>query len=463
MYAQLKIKKLSNVYKLYVFCSKNPESINSISKVRALQPTIIIDESIASTEIINGVEYYVVPDKQDVNLPGVTWNGPKLNIIPTTEYETSVEVVKINDYTYANKLILNELITPTTGVMLYYSVIGIDESQTVNGGNPITHLSKAVGVLMKSSFKTEGTRHIYSCENNTDSDTDVWNYVSSCSWDEDIVIGDFNNDSNMKRFGNPFVAKVPMFNNDDIIVHTKPLANNNFIVLEVLNPWKKNNETYNYRKLKSFKVQNVYDEQYSDFSLPTYQSLLPVSIEKMIIIEQRDATDSTSPYPMPYLQTTASENFHVYEVVRKDGLYYNILEHKKLGFNKWNIPIEETRFQRYIISGGSIAPAPYAPEEVIPLIPTQGGGLIIGDPEQISGIGGAGSSGNTGDSTTIPAVPIIPPSPAEKIIGVFSEGSVQDTIKMQLEAFPAHSYKYTVYLLDVYGNLSDPAFVSVNL
>lgn len=478
MYAQLTIPKLSNTYKLYVYCSKNPESINTISKVRALQPTLIIDEAVAQTKSVNGKDCYVVPDKQDVNLPGVTWNGPKLTILPTTEYETEVGVVKINDYTYVNTLSLHELITPVQGVMLYYSVIGIDDSQTINGGNPITHLSKVAGTLMRIPFKDNGARHIYSCDNNTDSGDDVWTYIGSCAWDEEISIGDLSDISNFDRFGNPFVETVPIFKNEDISVDKRPLSSNDFVVLEVPNPWQKNNQTYNFRKLKSFKVQNVSDEQYSDFSMPTFQSLLPVSIEKMIILEMKDAENPNSPIPIPYTTAAENENFHVYEVVRKDGIYYNVLKHKSLGFNKFNIPIEDTRFPTYAIIDGEVVEVPPVPQEVIPLIPTIGGGLIVGDPEELPPIvsdepeelnaGDIPPVGpDTSDGPEEPEEPEEPqptlPRQIEKVIGVFSEGSVQDTIRIQLEAHPAHNYKYTIYLLDVYGNVSDPAFLFVEM
>lgn len=465
MYAQLTIPKLSNTYKLYVYCSKNPESINTIAKVRTLQPTLIIDEAVASTKTVNGVESYVIPDKPDVSLPGITWFGPKLTIIPTTEYETGIDVLKVNDYTYMNVLTMKELVTPTYGVMLYYSVIGVDETQVVNGGHPITHLSKVAGILMKAPFKDNGTRHIYSCDNSTDSTSDVWKYIGACSWDEEIRLGDISDMGAYNRYGCPFVTTVPIFKNEDIKVSVKPLASNNFVVMEIPNPWRQNNEKYNYRKLKSFKVQNVADEQYSDFSAPTFQSLLPVSIEKMVILEMKDAENPGSPIPIPYAAASENENFHVYEVVRKDGIYYNVLEHKKLGFNKFNIPIEETRFPKTVLVDDKPVVLPDVPAEVIPLIPTLGGGLIVGEPEPTP-------PGTVPDTPALgvpaPTTPVIPTDvPAstirrvEKVIGVFSEGSVQDTIRIQLEAYPAHTYKYTIYLYDIYGNVSQPAFLFV--
>ena len=138
-----------------------------------------------------------------------------------------------------------------------------------------------------------------------------------------------------------------------------------------------NNKTYNYRKLKSYKVQTVYDEQYSEFSIPTYQSLMPVSIEKMIILEKEDTED------IPTLENK-DDSVKVRQIIRKDGLYYKAASHRKLGFNKYNIPLEEDT-------------------------------------------------------------------------AVFSEGSVQDLIKMQIEALPNHVYSFAIYIMDVYGNISEPA------
>ena len=101
------------------------------------------------------------------------------------------------------------------------------------------------------------------------------------------------------------------------------------MVLEIPNIWQQNNKTYNYRKLKSYKIQTVYNEQYSEFSVPTYQSLMPVSIEKMIILEKEDTEE------FPTLENINDESVKVREIIRKDGLYYKKSTHRKLGFNKY--------------------------------------------------------------------------------------------------------------------------------
>lgn len=374
--AKITIPKMSDTYKLYIYRAKSAESINTISKVKAMTPTIVIDESIAETQNINGVECYVLYDTSSPNSPDITYNGPIPNLVPVTEYETKVTVIPVNDYTYVNQLSLNELPIKYNGTMLYYSVIGVDEAN-----NLITHLSKVNGVMIDSDYQTEGTRHLYSCNNYTGEDTDVWNYVSSISWNEDIKIGDINDQATMAKLGIPMVETVNIFSGEDVNCATKSVVSRNFMVLEIPNPWQRNNKEYNYRKLKSYKLQNVYNEQYGDFSEPTYQSLLPVSIEKMLILKKTDAENPDEPIPVEH---SSNEDIEVYQIIRKDGIYYNAKDHRKLGLNKYNIPLEERT-------------------------------------------------------------------------GIFSEASVQEEIRMQVEALPNHVYSYTIYLFDVYGNVSAPA------
>lgn len=372
--AKLTIPKLSDKYKLYIYRSKSAESINTIAKVKELNPVIIIDESIAETQIINDIECYVIYDKADFTATGVTYNGPIPNLVPTTEYETEINVIPINNYTYVNQLKLNELPIKYNGTMLYYSVIGVDEAN-----NLITHLSKINGVMIDSNYQSEGTRHLYSCNDyDEENKTGTWNYIASISWNEEIKIGDITDPATMKRFGNPMIETVPIFSGDKVNASLRPVTSRNFMVLEIPNPWQRNNKEYNYRRMKSFKLQNVCDEQYSDFSEPTYQSLLPVSLEKMVILK---CTDPVNPDEVISLDNTECET---YQIIRKDGIYYNAKDHRKLGLNKYNIPLEEK-------------------------------------------------------------------------VGIFSESSVQDQIKMQVEALPNHIYSYTIYLFDVYGNISEPA------
>ena len=62
MHCRITIPKMSDHYKLYVYSAKTADSINTISKVRAMQPVFIIDEAVAETQTINGKECYVIDD-----------------------------------------------------------------------------------------------------------------------------------------------------------------------------------------------------------------------------------------------------------------------------------------------------------------------------------------------------------------------------------------------------------------
>ena len=373
--AKIIIPKMSDTNKLYVYRSKNPEDINTISKIKTIMPTIMIDESTAEAQMVNGKQCYIVYDRANFIAPGVTYYGPIPNLVPTTEYETEITVEQVNSYTFVNQLTLHEMPIKYNGTMLYYSVIGVDERNDV-----ITHLSKVSGVMINSEYK-QGSRHVYACNDYTGSDSDIWEFLCTASWNETIVIGNINDPAKLSRFGSPMVEVVNIFSGGDVNAATRMVPSRNFMVLEIPNPWQHNNKRYNYRKMKSFKIQNVHDEQYGDFSEPTYQSLLPVSIERMVILRK---TDSAYPEAIIPVADMTKEDIELYQIIRKDGIYYNAKEHRRLGLNKYNIPLEEK-------------------------------------------------------------------------IGIFSESSVQDQIKMQVEALPNHVYSYTIYLFDVHGNISSPA------
>lgn len=369
-YTKITIPKMSDTYKLYIYRSKSADDINTISKIRTLSPIAIIDESTASFKMISGRKCYEIYDKptDDIEI-GVEYLGPPQNALPTIDYETNISIIPLNKYTYVNQVTLNPLPIDYKGTMFYYSVIGVDETN-----NLITHLSKVSGVLVKCPYTT-GTRHLYSCDDYQDKETDEWKYVGAISFDEDIIIGNLLDKMSYDKLGCPVIEKVNIFKGENVNVSLRPVASNNFMVLEIPNVWQKNNKTYNYRKLKSYKVQFTVNEQYSDFSFPSYQSLLPVSIEKMIILEREDTE---------FVPTFDDERTITREIIRKDGVNYKRNVHRKLGFNKYNIPLEEKT-------------------------------------------------------------------------AVFSESSVQDLIKMQIEALPGHTYSFAIYLVDVYGNMSEPA------
>ena len=101
----------------------------------------------------------------------------------------------------------------------------------------------------------------------------------------------------------------------------------------------------------------------------------------MLILRRKDPKDETAIIPF---EDSVSEDVDTYQIIRKDGIYYNASEQRRLGLNKYNIPVEETT-------------------------------------------------------------------------AVFSESSVQDYIKIQIAALPNHIYSYTIYLIDVYGNISSPS------
>lgn len=374
-YAKIMIPRMSESYKIYVFRSRFSEDINSITKIKDMSPVFMIDESIAKGIPINGKEMYVLYDKQQGHGKGITYYGPPPSIIPVTEYETNIEIAKINTYTYVNVLKLNPLPVKHRGVMYYYSAIGVDENNQF-----ITHLSKIVGVLLTCPYDINGTRHIYSCNDYKDNEENKWTYDSSVSWREEIRIGDINNSYELERFGIPVVETVPSLKKEEITASIREVPTRNFLTLEIPNPWMKNNREYNFRKLKSFKIRNVAEEQYSGFSEPTFQSVLPVSIEKLLILCKIDAEN---PEEIIQIGEPITESVKHYEIIRKDGIYYNRLEHKKLGLNKFCIPRNED-------------------------------------------------------------------------VAIFSESSVQEKIKTQIEALPAHIYSFSFYLIDVYGKLSEP-------
>lgn len=370
---KVRIPKMSNNRKIYVYRAMNADSINTISKVKDMTPVIIIDEAVAID--VNG--YYEVEDWNTASQPGITYNGPLPNTLPSTEYSSSIKIVQSNQYTYVNAMHLEALPLNYNGTMIYYSAIGVDETN-----NLITHLSKVNGILIDNDYKSESVRYIYSCNDYQQKDTDVWEYVNSLPWGQDIIIGDITDKPMLNRFGNPFVPIVQPIDKDKCKISTRPVLNQNMAVLEFQNPWQKNNKHFNYRKLKSYKVQNVSAHQYSEYSTPTYQSLLPVSIEKMIILQKIDPVNIDTIIPL------GDTGANVFEIIRKDGIYYNAKTHKTLGFNKYNIPLGET-------------------------------------------------------------------------VAVFSEASVQDTINIQVETFAAHRYAYTIYLMDIYGNVSEPTHITL--
>lgn len=325
-----KIKSDTNL-KLYVYRSTNADDINTISKVANLQPILVIDQNIAEVHTVNGKECYIVNDTPDETIDGVSYNGPQLNVVPIKEYETEINLIMLNSYTPVNELILNPLeLNHKEGIVFYYSVIGVDE---VN--NQMTHLSKVNGVLVNYIQTKDLTREVWSCDDYNDNENDVWEKVNTVEYNEtseSIRIGNINRPYLIEKLELPMVQKVPKISEINVSLHS--LISNTFMVLEIQNPWQNNNQEFNYRKLKSYKVRNVYNSIYGEFSVPTYQSKLPVSIEKMVILMR------TNPDDVNDVIKIDDQNAKKFEIIRRDGIFYDRLKHKSLGYNSWSIPLE---------------------------------------------------------------------------------------------------------------------------
>lgn len=341
--AKLIIPALDNkAYDLYVYRSRSANDIDSISKVANLTPVMVIKQSQAMTTNYHGKECYIVYDKPQ-NTNGITYNGPSINNIPIEEYETNINVININTYTFVSQLILSPMnLFHKQGIMFYYSVIGVDTN-----ANLMTHLSKINGVLVKYTENKDITKEIWSCDDYNDNENDVWKIVGVKEYDElddNISIGDINNDYEIQRYGYPFVETVPPITIDDISINSNTLVSNVYMTLTVKNPWQMNNSDYNYRKLKSYKIRSVYNNNYGEFSTPTFQSLLPVSIEKMIILMQTNPDDETAKLPP---SATDNDDCQRFVIIRRDGIYYDKDIHKSLGCNKYLINLSENKLNVY--------------------------------------------------------------------------------------------------------------------
>lgn len=327
---KIKVKPSDNKdLKFYIYRSKNANDINTIAKIKNLIPVIVIDEAIYSKSNLENNEY-VVYDSKEKTLPGVNYIGPEPVSIPATEYETVFTSHMYNEYTSSAILKLVPLEITYNGIMYYYSIIGVD-----NTNNLITHLSQVKAELLLSDYKNQGTREILACDNYTGFPQDTWYSIATPDWNTDIIFGDIENTITYNRYGTPFVDSVKIFKNTDIDVDTRCTMLFNHITMRIPNIWRMNNMEYNYRKLKSFKIRNIYDNKYGDFSEPTYQSNLPVSNEKMLIYKKEITTENLTTREAPI--DKSDNDLLVLTIIRKDGLYYNKLQHKILGCNKYSI------------------------------------------------------------------------------------------------------------------------------
>ena len=342
-----KIQSNENVL-LYIYRSTNSNDINTISKVSQLTPVIVINQSVANTikeelpdpnnpgnTILVDKKHYIIYDSPSAgSVAGVTYNGPVPNNVPVNEYEYTINFIKLNSHTHINELVLNPLpINNSKGIVFYYSVIGVIQSS-----NQITHLSKVNGVLVAYIKDDELVRQLYSCDDYNDSESDIWKFVSGIEYsevDSSIYIGNINKPSEISKYGLPTIETVPKIS--EVHASLNSLISNTFMTLEVQNPWYKNNKDFNFRKLKSYKVRNTYESLYGEFSVPTYQSLVPVSIEKMIILMRCNPSNETDVIP---IDDTEANKF---EIIRRDGIFYDSSKHKKLSLNPWIIPLENNK------------------------------------------------------------------------------------------------------------------------
>lgn len=331
---KLKIKQGDSRSKLYVYRSKNANDINTIAKIKNMLPVMIIDELSYPQADMDGDNYVIYDADTTLNPACVNYIGPEPSAIPANEYETLLESHVYNDHTTSIILKLNPLEITYNGVMYYYSVIGVDDTL-----NCITHLSQVKAEILLSDYKNQGTRELLSCDDYTGFPTDTWNIVSNPDWETEIIFGDVDNPITYNRYGTPFVNDIKIFDNTEIESDTRCAALFNHMTLRIPNIWRLNNEDYNYRKLKSFKLRNIYENKYGEYSEPTYQSTLPVSNEKLLIFKKDITTEDPATRNNP-IDISDMDSLAL-TIIRKNGLYYNEPEHRKYGLNKYSIDEKE--------------------------------------------------------------------------------------------------------------------------
>lgn len=329
---KLKIKPSDNKnLKFYVYRSKNPNDINTIAKIRTYIPIMIIDETIYPDANLENGEYAVY-DSTSTAITGVNYIGPEPVAIPANEYEVALRTSMRNNYTNAFIVELIPLEVEYNGIMYYYSMIGVDE---VN--NLITHLSQVKAEILLSDYQKEGTREILACDDYTGKPSDTWYNIANPDWNTEIVFGDIDNPITYNRYGSPFVETVNIFSDVEIEVDTRCASMFNHITMRIPNIWRMENVEYNFRKLKSFKIRNIYDNKYGGYSEPTYQSTLSISNEKMLIFKKEVTKEINKEDPI-----NISESEHLaLTIIRKNGIFYDTVQHRGYGCNKYNIDENE--------------------------------------------------------------------------------------------------------------------------
>ena len=99
------------------------------------------------------------------------------------------------------------------------------------------------------------------------------------------------------------------------------------------------NQKYNYRKLKSFRIRNIYDEHYGDWSEPTYPSVLPVAIEKLVVL-RKDVTSLTSEERLQPITIEELNDTLAYTIIRKNGKFYTS-DDISLSYNRYTLNEDE--------------------------------------------------------------------------------------------------------------------------
>lgn len=331
--------------KIYVYRSKNQADIESIGKVKNLLPVIVLDETTYPESMMENDQYviYDAPENPDT----VIYNGPQPTAIPANEYETIYSCKNINEYTGYNIMKMNPLPLDYTGTLYYYSIIGVDSTNTL-----ITHISRVKAEILHSDYVSMGTREIQYCNDYNGLPTDVWETLTTVDWNTNIVFGDLADTVSYTRFGSPFIDEIKIFEAKDVIIDTRCVINFNHITLTVPNVWQMDNQKYNYRKLKSFRIRNIYDEHYGDWSEPTYPSVLPVAVERLFVL-RKDVTALTSEERQHPISLEELNDTLVYTIIRRNGKFYTT-EDIPLNYNRYTLNEDEGK--KAVYSENSVQP-----------------------------------------------------------------------------------------------------------
>ena len=112
------------------------------------------------------------------------------------------------------------------------------------------------------------------------------------------------------------------------------------------------NQKYNYRKLKSFRIRNIYDEHYGDWSEPTYPSVLPVAVERLFVL-RKDVTALTSEERQHPISLEELNDTLVYTIIRRNGKFYTT-EDIPLNYNRYTLNEDEGK--KAVYSENSVQP-----------------------------------------------------------------------------------------------------------